>query len=561
MRNLAAIIILGLLILRTRPLNGEEHSSAGSGKRLLVIQSVTVGGKTRKWAGGELSLRPAPKEVSFGFGPVSNSNWAPKRLRYTLEGFETTWHESLGGVMGLTVRYSDDHGDQIGQTIFEATGESAGWRGALTNSTLSHRRETLVAPARAAHVWVTISSGIGPPATVGIYVLADLLLSRLSSTNVQPEVLLHPIFDVDSPNSAPSRWVRDGIQPSMARIVELGNDPKVRSFAILDEDPLSHAEWHNRRETAPAVSPGDRLVLEWNELFSIGVGDARSATYPRLRSGEFRFRVQELTALGSPTGVEDFLRVHVPSPVWETPFFWPAVLIAIIAGSVGTSRSLAWYRMRHEVLRLKHQRALEQERLRIAQDIHDDLGARATQISLLSAVAQGDSSFPEKARADFDRISRMTRELVSALYETVWAVNPENDNLDALGNYLCQMVNQLCVQARLRCRLDVVQLPMGIQVSSQTRHNIAMSVKEAVHNVIKHANAEELSLRVSLVERRLTISVQDDGCGFEAADHAGGSGLKNMHRRLADLGGSCVIRSKAGAGTIVEMNLMIKSPE
>jgi signal transduction histidine kinase len=559
--NLAAVTLLGLLIFWVRPSLGEELSSDGSSEGLLRIHSVTVGGKAKKWdAGRELSLGPAPEEVAFNFGPATNSGWMPKRLRYTLQGYESVWHEGAA-VMGLTVRYADEHGDQIGQTIFEARGESAGWNGTLANSPLSHRRETLVAPPRAARVWVTISSGIGPPATVGIYVLADLFLSRLSSTNSEPEILLHPVFDLDSSNSAPARWVRDGIQPSMARIVELGNDPKVRAFAILDEDPLSHAEWHNRRETAPAIAPGDRLVLEWNELFSIGVGDASSATYPRLPHGEFRFRVQELTALGTPTGVEDFLKLHVPVPMWETPFFWPAVLTAIIAGAVGTSRYLAWYRMRHEVVRLKHQRALEQERLRIAQDIHDDLGARVTQISLLSAVAQGDASFPEKARADFDRISRMTRELVSALYETVWAVNPENDNLDALGNYLCQMVNQLCVQARLRCRLNVVDLPRDIQVSSQTRHNVAMAVKEAVHNVIKHAKAEEVTLRVSLVARRLTVSVQDDGRGFEPLDHPGGSGLKNMQRRLADLGGNCSIQSKLGGGTTVEMTLGIKSPE
>jgi signal transduction histidine kinase len=559
--NLAAVTLLILLISWARPSQAEDLSSADAGRRLLQIHSVTVGGKVKKWgAGRELSLGPAPEAVVFNFGPTNDSDWMPKRLRYTLEGYESAWHEGVA-VMGLTVRYADEHGDQIGQTIFEARGESAGWNGTVTNSTLSHRRETLVAPPRAARVWVTISSGIGPPATVGMYVLADLFLSRLTSTNGDPDVLLHPVFELDSANSAPPRWVPDGIRPSMARIVELGNDPKVRAFAILDEDPLSHAEWHNRRETAPTISPGDRLVLEWNELFSIGVGDTRSAIYPKLPAGKFRFRVQELTALGTPTGLEDFLSLRVPLPIWETPFFWPAVLTAMIAGSVGTSRYLAWYRMRHEVVRLKHQRALEQERLRIAQDIHDDLGARVTQISLLSAVAQGDSSLPEKARADFDRISRMTRELVSALYETVWAVNPENDNLDELGNYLCQMVNQLCVQARLRCRLNVVDLPRDIQVSSQTRHNVAMAVKEAVHNIIKHAKAEEITLRVSLAGRRLTVSVQDDGRGFDPSTHAAGSGLKNMQRRLADLGGACTIQSQVARGTTVEMSLLIQSPE
>ena len=167
--------------------------------------------------------------------------------------------------------------------------------------------------------------------------------------------------------------------------------------------------------------------------------------------------------------------------------------------------------------RLKQQRALEQERLRIAHDIHDDLGARMTQISLLSAMSQENPAFPDKARADFDKISKMSRELVAALYETVWAVNPENDNLEALGNYLCQMVKQLCEQTSLRCRFHVQGLPHEVQVSSQTRHNITMAVKEAVHNVIKHAGATEVTIRMVFTDGLLDVFVHDDGAGFETS--------------------------------------------
>ena len=115
--------------------------------------------------------------------------------------------------------------------------------------------------------------------------------------------------------------------------------------------------------------------------------------------------------------------------------------------------------MRRELTRLESQHALEDERVRIARDIHDDLGARVTQISLVSGLAQADPGLSEKARADFNAISGMARELVSALYETVWAVNPQNDNLDALGNYVCQMVDRLCDNAQLPRRLRVPSCP------------------------------------------------------------------------------------------------------
>jgi signal transduction histidine kinase len=216
--------------------------------------------------------------------------------------------------------------------------------------------------------------------------------------------------------------------------------------------------------------------------------------------------------------------------------------------------------MRRKLAVLESQRALEHERLRIAQDIHDDLGARVTQISLVSGLAQSDHTLSEKARAEFNSISGMARELVSALYETVWAVNPENDNLDALGNFVCQMVDNLCDKAQLRRRLRVAELPRDFQVSSHVRHNLIMAVKEAVHNAIKHAKASELSVYVDWEGTALTIRVQDGGCGFEPADSAAGNGLANMRRRLENLGGTCSIQSERGRGTTVSFRVNLKLP-
>src|SRR5258708_24791302 len=132
-------------------------------------------------------------------------------------------------------------------------------------------------------------------------------------------------------------------------------------------------------------------------------------------------------------------------------------------------------------------------------------------------MAQENPTFPDKARADFDKVSKMSRELVAALYETVWAVNPENDNLEALGNYLCQMVKQLCEQTALRCRFHVQDLPHDVQVSSQTRHNINLVVKEAVHNIIKHARASEVTIRMAFTDGVMDVSVHYDGAACQLA--------------------------------------------
>jgi signal transduction histidine kinase len=325
----------------------------------------------------------------------------------------------------------------------------------------------------------------------------------------------------------------------------------------LDDDNRSHAEWHNLKESAAAVTPGDHLLVEWNEAFSMGVGDITAAHYQKLREGNYRFRAGGFDVLGNPTGANASMAVFVPPPFWRMSWFWSVIGAVMVVAAAGAGRYVVWQRMRGEMLRLKSEQALEKERLRIAQDLHDDFGARVTEISIASALARKNPGFPATAGADFDRISSLSRALVSALYETVWAINPENDNLDALGNYLCQMANNLCEQAQLPCRLQGLDLPQNIQVSSHMRHNITMAVKEAVHNVVKHAAATELTLRISYEEKDLAVSIQDNGRGFALGEARGGNGLTNMKRRLADIGGTCEIESRVGSGTTVHMRLRL----
>jgi signal transduction histidine kinase len=304
-------------------------------------------------------------------------------------------------------------------------------------------------------------------------------------------------------------------------------------------------------------------VLEWNEMYSIGEshgqGGLLSKEYPNLPPGHYQMRIGEETVMGRPVGPEATLSIFIPPPYWELPWFWAVVAACTVAGVASAARYVSWHRVRGAMSRLDQQRMLELERVRIAQDIHDDLGARVTQISLVSGLAENDGTFSKKARDEFHRISFMSRDLVSALYETVWAVNPENDNLRAVGNYLCQMVNELCTPAQLRCRLHVPPLPRQTGVSSRIRHNLSMAAKEAVHNVLKHARASQVTVRITFEARVLTVSIQDDGCGFQPGAVPHGNGLSNMKRRLEGIGGSCLVESAPDKGTTVFLRLTLES--
>ena len=551
--------ILAWLSLILGALPAGVPQPAASATNTLAILSVNVNGKAVPVRGGDARLGPFPENIAIGFGADTYGGEPPIRLRYTMEGFENVWHEA-NSEMALTVRFYNNTGDQISQSVYGVNGESTGWTGSLKTSSLTHRRETLIVPPQATRMLIVISSA-GPPESIGIYVVANLVVSKSSGTQGNIALLQSP-FENEGEHASddpPAGWMHDGTRPSMARVVKIGQDPQIRAFAILDVDKTSHGEWHNIMESAPVVTPGDNLVVEWNEMYSIGSGAVREAIYGRLPAGHYMFRVSGVDVMGMLTGAEASLGIFVPQPLWKTPWFWSVAVVSFAAMLIGLSRYFVWHRMRREMIRLKQQRALEQERLRIAHDIHDDLGARITQISLLSAMSQKNDAFPDKARSDFYKVSQMSRELVSALYETVWAVNPENDNLEALGNYVCQMVKQLCEQTSLRCRFHVHDLPHEVQVSSQIRHNISMAIKEAVHNIIKHAKASEVTIRMAFTDGILDVSVHDDGSGFKPADNVYGNGLVNMKQRLKNISGNCYIESEPGRGTIVRMRLRVNA--
>ena len=525
----------------------------------ILIRTITVDGKAVRFRqNGSASLGSSPHQVIFHVEPNGGAKEAPIRLRSRLEGYENEWHDRRGQ-MGLTVRFYDNSGDMISEKTFWVQDESVGWTGSFITSPLIHRRETLVVPPHTDKIMVVVTSA-GPADTVGVYAVADLTVSKICC-NALPVVLIRSPFDqprASITKLGPDGWVRDGTHPSMARIVGIGQGHATDAFVIMDDDPIGHAEWHNDFLTAPKVSPGDQVVVEWNEMYSIGSGYAFDATYGKLASGRYKFKVEEIDLLGNPTGLKTSLSVFVPPPLWKLPWFWVTVLAGAMTLTVGSNRYIVWRRMQREMARLRNQRVIEGERLRIARDIHDDLGARVTQISLLSAMAGDNPKIQSETRMEFAEISRMSRDLISALYETVWAVNPENDNLEALGNYICQMVTKLGENATFHCRFNMERLPRDIEVPSQTRHTISMVVKEAVHNIIKHAAASLVTIQITFSREVLAISIQDNGRGFQMGEQRGGSGLSNMEQRLKDIGGTCSINSRVDGGTEVVLRLNIR---
>jgi ligand-binding sensor domain-containing protein/signal transduction histidine kinase len=292
-------------------------------------------------------------------------------------------------------------------------------------------------------------------------------------------------------------------------------------------------------------------------------GTKRMVIYSYIPPGSYRFQVTACNSDGIWNPVGATVAFSVRPYFWQTWWFY---IVASLAGvtlfSLGVI-SIARWRMRQKLERLERQRAVERERARIARDIHDNLGANLTRISLLSQSAQGDLHNPVQAAAQLDRIYETTRELTRAMDEIVWAVNPEHDTLDSLGNYLGKFAQEFLGSLGIRCRLDLpMQLPQW-PITAEVRHHLFLAFKEALHNIVKHAAASEVTVSLITAPDSFTLAVRDNGRGFvmtpkllhDAPRSVSRNGLVNMYRRLKKISGRWEIQTAPGEGTEVKFRV------
>lgn len=296
--------------------------------------------------------------------------------------------------------------------------------------------------------------------------------------------------------------------------------------------------------------------LEGQQKGWTDAGNTRVARYTGLPPGNYRFDVQACNEDGvwSQTGAS--LDIYVAPQFWQTKTFQLGAILFGLAVTVGIVRYLSTQALHRQVQRLKQQEALERERARIARDLHDQLGANLTQVALLGEMAEEDKNVPGEVESHAQQISQTARETTRALDEIVWAVNPSNDTLEGLANYACKYGQEYFTLAGLPCRVDVpAQLPAAA-IPPEVRHNVFLAFKEATHNVVKHARAREAWIRLRLQPESFILEVEDNGRGMDKEPQAQNrNGLRNMKRRMSDIGGDFSISAGANGGTLVRLSV------
>lgn len=282
----------------------------------------------------------------------------------------------------------------------------------------------------------------------------------------------------------------------------------------------------------------------------------RTVSYSRLPAGHYRFRVQASNRDGVLSETAAVLAFTVQPFFWQTWWFRLGAVTGFTAAILAFARYISFRRLRRKLQALERQAALDQERARIAQDIHDDVGGSLTHVTLLSRLAQRDCAEPEKVRAHVGEIAAATRSVTDALDEIVWAINPRNDTLPHLIDYLSKYAREFLRAADIKCVLDLPASRPAIVFSADVRHNVFLGVKEALNNAVRHAQAKTVKLTIACSDSALAIEIEDDGRGFDRVAHEeGADGLLNIRQRFAAIGGESRIESRVGGGTQVRLIL------
>ncbi len=283
-----------------------------------------------------------------------------------------------------------------------------------------------------------------------------------------------------------------------------------------------------------------KLDPQWIEA-----GHQRIGYFDVLPPGRYEFEVLASNNDGVWAVDGARLLLEILPHFWQTWWFRLSVAALVLIAVGGL------YRVR--VARL---RGLENLRRKIAADLHDDIGSRLTKLAMLTESTEREMVPSNPGKAPLQKISRTVQDMTRAMDEIVWTVNPRNDTLDSLANYIFHYAQEYFQHTHVRCRLQLPPALPDAWISTGQRHNLFMAVKEALNNVLKHAAATEAQVGLNVTDKELTLTISDNGRGHEttSADPTG-IGVQTMQQRLAEIGGRFEMTTNAEGGTLITLRL------
>jgi ligand-binding sensor domain-containing protein/signal transduction histidine kinase len=275
----------------------------------------------------------------------------------------------------------------------------------------------------------------------------------------------------------------------------------------------------------------------------------RSVHFARLAPGGYRFAVRAVDTNGAVSEIPAIVEFRVLRPLWQQGWFVSAVAALLVACGYLIHR-----------YRLGRMLELERVRMRIATDLHDDLGSNLSRIAILSEVLQRrvDPDDPSLT-GPLSRIAGVARELVDSMGDIVWAINPRRDRMSDLVHRMRRFASDTLAAREIDFVFHAPKDEDRLKLGADVRREVYLVFKESINNAAKHAGCSHVEVDFGVEGSLLSLRVRDDGEGFTPDETDDGHGLDSMRRRGSRLGGTLLIDSRPGEGTVVSLRVPLRT--
>lgn len=266
--------------------------------------------------------------------------------------------------------------------------------------------------------------------------------------------------------------------------------------------------------------------------------------YGGLAPGTYEFVMQAANASNEWNGPVKTIKFIISPPFWQTSWFRVLVVLLVLLGFY----AIYSYRVRQ----LKKLLSL---RAHISRDLHDEVGATLSGISIIGKMAKQNlqTTKAKEVESLLDKIIENSTEMLSKMSDIVWAINPSNDSFEQIVSRLRNSTHSAATPMGVTLNFEIERNLDQYNLDMQQRKNIYLIGKEAINNSLKYSQCKTLSVRIGQENHRFRIAVQDDGKGFDKERRTDGNGLRNMRARAEEIKAKLIIESNPDKGTLIEL--------
>lgn len=284
---------------------------------------------------------------------------------------------------------------------------------------------------------------------------------------------------------------------------------------------------------------------------------ANYTRYSKIPPGNYLFSLRVIDATGKVSPFIKTIEIEITRAFWQTTIFKTVggAFILFIGWML-----FRWYvsrRLKNQKLAFQKQQAIEKERTRIATDMHDDLGAGLSRIKFLSETIGNKKQKELPIEEEIKKIGEYSREMIDKMGEIVWALNERNDTLADLIAYTRSYAAEYLQGHDIVCEAHTPLYLPPTFITGEMRRNIFLSVKECLHNIVKHSGATKVFFSVVLNDK-MQIVIHDNGKGIDRNDQrAFSNGLTNIEKRMKEIKGKASFKNDKGTKVSLSVPLML----